>query len=195
MNSPASLAELARCVKVVETGQIDRLELVSAWQRLPERSLNRLFAWLLLGIVVLLVLALLLQGILTLQPVALVLAVAIAALAIWQLWRVRYWFWRTVYSVDASTVALQYHGWAVPEGMVLQLADISALQYRLHNGQLDGLFLAHRDGNIPLPFSGRKELDKLYCNLLKHLLQKHQSGIVFRQMAEVATPAASSSNL
>ncbi|HEY9103198.1 hypothetical protein [Chitinimonas sp.] len=175
----ASLADLARWVRVQEGDQEDRLELASAWQRLPPGAPDRLIAKLGAGMAAVIIGLLLLQALLTWSGV--VLAVALFALLLvgFLAWHLRGWFWRTVVDVDESRVLLGYSGWGAPASVSLPLDDIQHLAYRMDDGHLTLLALEHRSGSLAIPFSGQRELDKLYCNLLKHLLQKRRPGIGF----------------
>lgn len=179
--SVATLEQLARWLTVREGTDEDRLLLASAWQRLPAQSPNRLFGWLGLFMVVGVVASLSAQALLTDEAAALVPAAMLAVFGLGVFWRIRHWFWASEATVSATGFRLDYRGWGTPAGLSVPLAEIRALRYRLRDGQLDGLALAHGSECSPLPFSGQRELDKLYCNLLRHLLQKYQPNIAFER--------------
>lgn len=180
----ASLADLARWLRVEEGEGSDRIELASAWQRLPEGSSDRLVARIGAALAAIVVVLLLLQALLTRSGIALALAVLALGLALAALWHLRGWFWRTVVDLDDAAISLAVRGWGGPGPVALALADVERLSYRMEDGQLTALTLEHRGGRLPLPFSGRRELDKLYFNLLRHLLQKRRPEIGFIQENE-----------
>lgn len=190
----ASLADLARWLKVREVGtedlarpaagpiKVDGLELVSAWQRLPARSGQR---WgLTLGAVTLslLVLAFAVQSALTGQLFPILLAFGMLVAAGITAWRIRSWFWRIELTVNAEAMTLLHHGWYAPPPCRLLLPEINALCFRQSDGKLQALSLLHAQGALVIPISGQRELDRLYCNLLRHLLQKHRAEIGFREL-------------
>ncbi|MBV8656208.1 MAG: hypothetical protein JO142_00110 [Burkholderiales bacterium] len=181
MSAPAqaSLADLARWLRVEEGEHVDRLELASAWQRLPAESHSRTWASLGAGLVGLLMLLLLAQALATHSLPALIAALLAPAAVAGLLWYLRAWSWRTVVDIDAQQVSLARRGWGVPRPVVLPLTTVQALAYRMEQGNLTGLLLEHDDGALSLPYSGRRELDKLYCNILRHLLQKRRPEIRF----------------
>ncbi|GAB3244113.1 hypothetical protein [Chitinimonas naiadis] len=180
----ASLADLARWVRVQEGTQEDRLELASAWQRLPPSAPDRLVAKLGAGMAGLIIGLLLLQALLTWSGVVLAVALLGMLLVTALAWHLRAWFWRTVVDVDESRVLLAYAGWGTPASVELALDDIVNLAYHMDDGHLTLLALEHRHGRLAIPFSGQRELDKLYCNLLKHLLQKRRPAIGFGKGSE-----------
>ncbi|MFC4161465.1 hypothetical protein [Chitinimonas lacunae] len=170
----ASLSDLARWLRIEEGERCDTLSLASAWERMPESSPNRLAV---LGgavLAVLVVLGFLLQALFTRHWLGLVLALAVIAVCVGAAWRVRYWFWTPVIAVGDDAIALSYRGWGVPATISVSSAGVSALVYRMRGGQLSRLSLQHSGGALALPISGHAELDKLYFNLLKHLLQKRK---------------------
>ncbi|GLR14665.1 hypothetical protein GCM10007907_34550 [Chitinimonas prasina] len=174
-----SLADLSRWLRVDEGDTRDRLELASAWQRLPEGSTDRMVVKAGGGMAALIIGLLLVQAALTDSGIVLGIALVGLALAGWMAWVLRALFWRTVVEVDAERVLLAYRGWGTPKQASLLLDQISELLYRMDEGRLVALTLVHQGGQLAVPFSGQRELDRLYCNLLKHLLQKRQPGISF----------------
>lgn len=187
MNPPqakASLAELARCVRVQEGEQQDRLELASAWSRQPQDASGRTVGLIGAGLSGLLIMLLLLQAAMARTMPTLVLALLALAAALFFCWHFRGWFWRTEVDVNAVRVRLAMLGWGVPRPVELPIADIEALAYRMEQGRLAVLSLRHRGGELPIPFSGQRELDKLYCNILLHLLQKRRPEIGFAAASE-----------
>jgi hypothetical protein len=180
----ASLAELARWLRVEEGDEHDRLVLASPWQMLPADAPNRHIARIGGTLALFLVLMLFLQAALTASDMAWGLALLSLGVAIFLAWHLRGWFWRTVVDVDGQQLSLSHRGWGVPVAVALPLDDIQALAYRMRNGQLSGLILEHQGGRLALPYSGQRELDKLYCNLLRHLLQKRRPAIRFGQSDE-----------
>lgn len=175
------IADLARWLRVEENAQRDRLELASPWQMLPPDAPNRHLVRIGSLLALVLLLMLFMQAALTRSNIAWALAgVALAGLA-FVAWRMRAWFWRTVVDVDASQVSISHAGFGAPKGVSLPLDDIRALRYRMYDGHLASLALEHDSGKLALPYSGKHELDKLYCNLLRHLLQKRRPGIGFGQ--------------
>lgn len=179
-----SLADLARCVRVEEGEQYDRLELASAWSRLPDDATDRTVGLVGAGISGLLLLLLLLQAALTRTTPTLILAVLALAGAGIVAWHFRGWFWRTAVDVNAQRIRLAMQGWGVPAPVELPIAEIHALAYRMEHGRLAMLTLDHAGGRLPIPFSGQRELDKLYCNILLHLLQKRRPEIAFAAASE-----------
>ncbi|QDQ25903.1 hypothetical protein FNU76_05800 [Chitinimonas arctica] len=180
----ASLAELARWLRVEEGDGRDRLELASAWQRLPDGAPDRLTAKLGAGMAVGIIVLLSLQAVLTRSGVVLAIALAALVLALMVAWRLRGWFWLTQVEVDDARVCFGFRGVGVPPTTALALDDIVSLDYRLADGKLVSLALAHRQGKLVLPYTGQPELDKLYSNLLKHLLQKRRPAIGFGKESE-----------
>jgi len=189
-SAPASLADLARWLRVEEGEQVDRLELASAWQRLPTDSHSRVLVRFGAALLALLLVLLLVQALVTQSLPATIAALVAPLVVIGLLWSLRAWSWRTVVDIDAQQVSLARRGWGVPHPIVLDLAAIEALAYRMEQGQLTGLALEHAQGSLSLPYSGRRELDKLYCNILRHLLQKRRPEIRFSpDEVESGTPA------
>ncbi|WP_374357699.1 hypothetical protein [Chitinimonas sp.] len=179
--NPASLAELSRWLRVEEGSERDRLELASPWQRLAPDAPNRQIARIGSSLIGLLLLMLFVQAALTTSTLAWGLF-GFAFLAMLLLaWWLRSWFWRAIVDVDAQQISISHRGWSVPATVSLSLETIDSLRYRMHGGQLAGLTLIHQHGQLALPFSGQRELDKLYCNLLRHLLQKRRPAIGFGQ--------------
>jgi hypothetical protein len=186
-----SLTDLARWLRVEEGGHYDRLELASPWQLLPADAPNRNIARIGGGMAIFLVMALFVQAALTTSSLAWALAVLSLGIATFGAWRLRDWFWRTVVDVNEQRVEISHRGWAPPGAVALPLDGLQALTYRMRNGQLSGLILEHEGGKLALPYSGLRELDKLYCNLLRHLLQKRRPAIRFAQSGQGDRPAES----
>lgn len=174
LSGGASLSDLARWLRIQESEHCDTLTLASPWQRMPDSSPNRLAA---IGAAIVIgfaVLGFLLQALFTRHWLGLALAVAVLAVAAVAVWRIRYWFWNTVIAVADDAITLSYRGWGVPPAISVPSAQVSALVYRMRGGQLSRLSLKHEGGALALPVTGQAELDKLYFNLLKHLLQKRK---------------------
>lgn len=174
LSGGASLSDLARWLRINESEQCDTLSLASPWQRMPESSPNRLAAIGAAIVVGFAVFGFLLQALFTRHWLGLALALMVMLVAAVAAWRVRYWFWTPVISVADDAIALSYRGWGVPAAITVPSAQVSALVYRMRGGQLSRLSLKHENGALALPISGHAELDKLYFNLLKHLLQKRK---------------------
>ncbi|WP_269533088.1 hypothetical protein [Chitinimonas sp. BJYL2] len=191
-HTPATLAELARWLRVEEGDSRDRLELASAWQRMPDGSPYRLKLQFAAGIVLAILLLLFTVGLLSESPMALAIALMGGLLAAGVFWYVRAWFWRSVLELDARHLSLTYCGWGAPVSTILLLEQIDRLSYALHEGRLASLQLEHRDGELILPFSGQRELDKLYFNLLRHLLLKRRPAITIGESAPMHAPATES---
>ncbi|MGQ5524268.1 hypothetical protein ACUHMQ_13560 [Chitinimonas sp. PSY-7] len=185
-NHHASLAELARCVRVEEGEQQDRLELASAWARLPYGAANRTVGLITVSVTGILISLLLLQAAIARTMPTLIVALLALGLALFFGWYFRAWFWRTAVEVNAVRIRLAMLGWGVPAPVELPIADIQALAYRMDNGRLAVLKLDYTGGSLPIPFSGQRELDKLYCNILLHLLQKRRPEIAFAAASETA---------
>jgi hypothetical protein len=64
----------------------------------------------------------------------------------------------------------------------MPLRAIERLSYRMANHSLSQLQVEAGDRVLVLPFTGERELDRLYCNLLRHLLQRRNPAIVFQRL-------------
>lgn len=185
-NQQASLAELANWLRLEESPMGDRLEMASAWQRLPANSSDKMVTILGAAMALLIIALLVIQAMATHSSLTLAIALVGLLLVIVVGWRLRGWFWRTVVKVDDGRLLMSFLGWGVPRSIDVPLDNISSLIYYLDNGQLYGLTLVHTQGRLALPFSGRRELDKLYCNLLKLLLQRRRPSIGFENGSETS---------
>ncbi|PHV13203.1 hypothetical protein [Chitinimonas sp. BJB300] len=185
-NPNASLAALARCVRVEEGEQQDRLELASAWARLPTDATDRTVGMIAVGVSGILICLLFLQAAVTRTAPTLIMALVALGGAVLIGWYFRAWFWRTAVEVNAVRIRLAMQGWGVPAPVELPIADIHALAYRMDKGRLAVLKIDYSGGSLPIPFSGQRELDKLYCNILLHLLQKRRPEIAFAAVSESA---------
>lgn len=191
-NAPpkATLSELARWLRVEPGDERDRLELASAWQLIPLDSPSRTVARLAVGLVAVIIALLTIQAVILSSPALLgvVLLVLLAIVAAG--WWVRTWFWRTELAVDDHQIRVTRKGWGTPSAVALKLDDIQALAYRMDQGRLIALNLEYAGGHCALPYSGQRELDKLYCNILLHLLQKRRPAIHFSTPDEGAQAPA-----
>ncbi|MBV8467063.1 MAG: hypothetical protein JO218_14050 [Burkholderiales bacterium] len=190
-NTPpkATLSELARWLRVEPGDERDRLELASAWQLIPLDSPSRTVARFAIGLVALIVTLLTIQAVMLSSPmllgVVLLVLLGVAATG----WWLRTWFWRTELDVDDQRISVRRKGWGVPGAVALPLDEVRALAYRMDGGHLVSLNLEHAGGQCALPYSGQRELDKLYCNILLHLLQKRRPAIHFSTPDESAQAA------
>ncbi|MDK2124257.1 hypothetical protein [Parachitinimonas caeni] len=179
-NAP-TFAQLARWVRVLEGPGSDSIELASTWQRLPEHSLNRLFPGLVVLVVSVLAMGFLIQAAIIGEPVTAVVGGLMLVGLVGFAWHKRYWFWRTIVHVSSDSVSLSWQGWGVPATVSMPLTAVSSLEYALEGDQLQRLELRSKelDAALQLPISGQRDLDRLYYNLLKHLLTKHSHAISF----------------
>lgn len=182
--SPQALDQLSRWVRVTNQTHHDSLELASIWQRQSSGSLNRLFFHLAFMITTLLAMLLLVQGAVTLHYWAIAVGLALIVAELWMAWRVRHWFWRVVLKVDQDNLTLGWKGPGCPGATAIPMQGIQRLEYRTDDGHLSGLRVIHTEGRIALPYTGNDDLDKLFYNLLKHLLSKRKADIRFGEQQD-----------
>ncbi|MBV1774129.1 hypothetical protein KSF73_00205 [Burkholderiaceae bacterium DAT-1] len=175
------LALLSRALKVNEGEKKDTVELVSPWQRLPEFSPVRLHVRIGAGFVALVVLLMTFQGVIAHQLLPVIAAVFILLGGVLFAWQKRFWFWAAILEVDADTIRLVFRGPGAPAASEMRTNEVDALVYRMNEGRLARLAIQSGASCLKLPFSGRHDVDKLYCNLIRHFLQKHKPDIEFKQ--------------